>query len=115
MAEKDPLYRRIRDGILFDCYGTSLTEKQRMACEMILVQDLSLAEAAEALGVSRQGVHDLLSRAREHMENYERDFGVAGRRRQIAELARTIEDNRERIPQDIYAELKKILEKGAEK
>ena len=35
-----------------------------MACEMILMQDLSLSEAAEALGVSRQGVHDLITRAR---------------------------------------------------
>ena len=77
-----------------------------MACEMILMQDLSLSEAAEALGVSRQGVHDLITRAREHMEEYEKSFGLIARRQQMEQV---LEENRERLPEDFYATFKKIL------
>lgn len=106
MAEKDSLNQRVRDGLLLDNYGAQLTEKQRMACEMILMQDLSLSEAAEALGVSRQGVHDLITRAREHMEEYEKSFGLIARRQQMKQV---LEENRERLPEDFYATFKKIL------
>lgn len=106
MAEKDSLNQRVRDGLLLDKYGAQLTEKQRMACEMILMQDLSLSEAAETLGVSRQGVHDLITRAREHMEEYEKSFGLIARRQQMEQV---LEENRERLPEDFYATFKKIL------
>ena len=106
MAEKDSLNQRVRDGLLLDNYGAQLTEKQRMACEMILMQYLSLSEAAETLGVSRQGVHDLITRAREHMEEYEKSFGLIARRQQMEQV---LEENRERLPEDFYATFKKIL------
>ena len=106
MAEKDSLNQRVRDGLLLDNYGAQLTEKQRMACEMILMQDLSLSEAAETLGVSRQGVHDLITRAREPMEEYEKSFGLIARRQQMEQV---LEENRERLPEDFYATFKKIL------
>ena len=106
MAEKYSLNQRVRDGLLLDNYGAQLTEKQRMACEMILMQDLSLSEAAETLGVSRQGVHDLITRAREHMEEYEKSFGLIARRQQMEQV---LEENRERLPEDFYATFKKIL------
>ncbi|MCC8057054.1 sigma factor-like helix-turn-helix DNA-binding protein [Cloacibacillus sp.] len=106
MAEKDSLNQRVRDGLLLDNYGLQLTEKQRMACEMILMQDFSLSEAAETLGVSRQGVHDLITRAREHMEEYEKSFGLIARRQQMEQV---LEENRERLPEDFYVTFKKIL------
>jgi len=106
VAEKDSLNQRVRDGLLLDNYGLQLTEKQRMACEMILMQDFSLSEAAETLGVSRQGVHDLITRAREHMEEYEKSFGLIARRQQMEQV---LEENRERLPEDFYVTFKKIL------
>ena len=54
MQDTDPLFQRIRDGRLLDLYGSLITEKQRLACEMVLLGDFSLAEAAESLKVSRQ-------------------------------------------------------------
>ena len=110
MAEKDSLDQRIRDGLLLDNYGALLTGKQRMACAMILLQDLSLSEAAETLGVSRQGVHDLITRAREHMEGYESSFGLIARRQQTDKMEQMLEENRERLPEDFYTTFKKILE-----
>ena len=48
--------------LLFDYYGGMLTEKQRDCFDMRYNQDLSLGEIGQVLGVSRQGVHDNLSR-----------------------------------------------------
>lgn len=57
--------------LLFDFYGDLLTERQRLCFDMRYNQDLSLGEIAEELGVSRQGVHDNLSRAEALMRNME--------------------------------------------
>lgn len=110
MAEKGSLNQRVRDVLLFDNYGQSLTEKQRMACEMILMQDFSFAEAASELGVSRQGVYDLLARAREHMEECEAAFGLVALRGRLEAMERELEENSSRLPQDFYKRFKELLE-----
>ena len=110
LAERDSLNQRVQDVLLFDNYGQRLTEKQRLACEMILMRDFSLAEAAEALGVSRQGVHDLVARAREHMEEYETSFGLVALRRRLEAMERELEENKSRLPEDFYINFKKLLE-----
>ncbi len=60
-------------------YGEMLTEKEREAAELYLDEDLSLAEIAEQLQVTRQGVHDTLNRAFLKLEEYERKLGLAER------------------------------------
>ena len=49
--------------LLYDYYGDLLTERQRMCFDLYHNQDFSLAEIAQELQVSRQGVYDNLSRA----------------------------------------------------
>ena len=65
--------------LLFDYYGDLLTERQRMCFDLRHNQDLSLAEIAEELSVSRQGVYDNLSRAEALLRNMEAKTGCAGR------------------------------------
>ncbi|WP_255376016.1 sigma factor-like helix-turn-helix DNA-binding protein [Cloacibacillus sp. An23] len=110
LAEKDSLNQRVRDVLLFDTYGQRLTEKQRMACDMILMRDFSLAEAAESLGVSRQGVHDLVARAREHMEDCESSFGLVSMRNRLEAMRRALDENKSRLPEDFYRDFMKLLE-----
>lgn len=76
---RDPLSRRIRLDALYDLYGPLLTERQRKAFEMHDQDDLSLSEIAESLGTSRQGVHDLVQRARERLEKIESLVEIAAR------------------------------------
>ena len=110
MSELNSLQQRIRDGLLLDAYGSLLTEKQRMACEMILVQDLSLSEAADVLGVSRQGVHDLLTRSREHMESIESALKLIEKESRLEKVKKTIEDYKAKVPDDFYNKLKNLLD-----
>lgn len=110
MPDTDSLGRRIRYGLLLDVYGPLITEKQRLACEMVLMQDLSLSEAAESLKVSRQGVHDLITRAKENMENAEKALGLLEKESIHEDIKSFIEQYKERLPEDFYKEMKKLLE-----
>lgn len=65
--------------LLFDYYGDLLTERQRLCFDMRHNQDLTLGEIAEELGISRQGVHDNLSRAEALLRNMEEKTGLVGR------------------------------------
>lgn len=65
--------------LLFDYYGDMLTERQRMCLDLRYNQDLSLAEIAEELGVSRQGVHDNIIRAEAHLQKMEQKTGCVRR------------------------------------
>ena len=65
--------------LLFDYYGELLTDRQRMCFDLRHNQDLSLAEIAEELNVSRQGVHDNLTRAEALLRNMEEKTGCVRR------------------------------------
>jgi predicted DNA-binding protein YlxM (UPF0122 family) len=65
--------------LLFDYYGDLLTDRQRMCFDLRHNQDLSLAEIAQELQVSRQGVYDNLSRAEALLRNMEEKTGCVRR------------------------------------
>ena len=76
--------------LLFDYYGDMLTERQRMCLDLRYNQDLSLAEIAEELGVSRQGVHDNIIRAEAHLQKMEAKTGCVRRYLQSRNAMQTI-------------------------
>ena len=57
--------------ILLDFYGELLTERQRQVATLCYGEDLSLAEAAEILSITRQGVRDSLCKAEQILQHYE--------------------------------------------
>ncbi len=61
----------VENTYLYDFYGELLTEHQRQIYESVIFDDLSLAEAAEDLNISRQGVHDIIKRCNSSLEAYE--------------------------------------------
>ena len=69
--------------LLLDYYGGLLTEKQRNAFDLYYNQDLSLAEIAEQEGISRQGVHDTISRTEATLLQMEQSIGCIARARSI--------------------------------
>lgn len=83
--------------LLYDYYGALLTERQQLCFEMRYHQDLSLGEIGEELGISRQGVHDNLSRTEAMLRKMEektgcvhRDLACRKAAKQILQLARSL-------------------------
>lgn len=76
--------------LLFDYYGDLLTDRQKMCFDLRHNQDLSLAEIAEELQVSRQGVHDNLCRAEAQLVNMEEKTGCVRRDMRCRDAAKTI-------------------------
>ena len=76
--------------LLFDYYGDLLTDRQKMCFDLRHNQDLSLAEIAQELNVSRQGVHDNLSRAEALLMNMEEKTGCVRRDLQCRKAVREI-------------------------
>ncbi len=60
---------------LWDLYSPLLTKTQREITDLYFNYDLSLAEIAEAKGVSRQSVSDCLTKCRRQLEDYEKKLG----------------------------------------
>ena len=78
--------------LLFDYYGELLTERQKMCFDLYHNQDLSLAEIAQELQVSRQGVYDNLSRAEATLRNMEEKTGCVRRKLLNRRALRTIQE-----------------------
>ena len=61
----------VEQGYLYDFYGGLLTERQQQVYESVVLEDYSLSEVAEDLGISRQGLHDMIKRCNHTLEEYE--------------------------------------------
>ena len=80
--------------LLLDFYGGLLTEKQAFALDGYYNQDLSLAELAEDMGISRQGVRAFLSQGEKHLREFETKLGLAAR---FGEVSRGLAEMKEVI------------------
>ena len=61
----------VEQTLLYDFQGELLTERQQQVYESGVLEDYSLSEVAEDLGISRQGVHDMIKRCNHTLEEYE--------------------------------------------
>lgn len=79
----DEVSRKVELAWLMAFYGGMLTDKQREVLTLHCEEDMSLAEIAQEAGVSRQGVHDMLTRAAQRLTDMEEKLGVAARFRRM--------------------------------
>lgn len=63
--------KKIEITMLYDFYSQLLTERQRDIIDLYYNQDLSLAEIAEELQISRQAVYDAIKRTEKILYDYE--------------------------------------------
>ena len=82
----------LKMALLFDYYGDLLTQRQRDCFDLRHNQDMSLAEIAEELQVSRQSIHDILTRTEAQLLNMEEKTGCVARdqkcRKAMVEISR---------------------------
>ena len=82
--------KNIEISLLFDFYGQLLSKKQHEAVSLYYNDDLSLSETAEVMGITRQGVRDLVKRSESELYEYENKLGLYERFRRVGEYAQSI-------------------------
>lgn len=107
MFEKD-----LKQGYLLDFYGDILTDRKKEVLDMYYNEDFSLAEIAEQIGISRQGVRDIIKKAEEELNFFEEKLGLAQKislLRSHSERLSAVIDNGN-YPEEIKKELSEIRE-----
>ncbi len=69
--------KNLNIGYLLDFYGDVLTDRKKEALDSYYNNDMSLAEIAEDMGISRQGVRDIIKKSEEELLFYEERLGLA--------------------------------------
>ena len=80
---KESMEKLIERGLLFDHYGGLLSEKNKRIYEAAAVDDMSLSEIAEEIGISRQAVSDTLNRTDSKLRRYEDELHLIEKNRRI--------------------------------
>ena len=83
--------------ILLDFYGSILSERQFEIMDYYYNDDLSLAEIASEVGISRQGVRDALKKAEGIITEIEEKLELADKFYQINDQINDIKKNLESI------------------
>jgi hypothetical protein len=102
----DPLEEKVLLNLLFDLYGSLLTEKQRQYFEYYYSDDYSLSEIADLLQVSRNAVFDQIKIVIGHLEKFEEKLGLLKQKQHRTRIAVEIT---KRYPED--TELASLVEK----
>lgn len=80
----------LKQALLYDFYGELLTRHQKRVYEDVVLNDCSFSEVAENLGISRQGVHDMIKRCNRLLAGYEEKLHLVEKfvslRRQVGEI-----------------------------
>ena len=86
------LEKSVEIGTLCAFYGGLLTDRQLSALRLHYEEDFSLGEIAEELGVSRQNVHELITRSVQKLRRYEQALGAAKRAEETARALRQAQE-----------------------
>ena len=81
----------IQTSLLYDFYGSLLTDRQREVMELYYGENLSLSEIAAEFSISRQGVHDALKNAERALHEYEQKLGLVEKFQQSREAIGAID------------------------
>ncbi len=104
---EDGIDRKVELAWLKAFYGPLLTDRQREVLTLHCEEDLSLGEIAQAVGVSRQAVHEMIARAAEKMTGMEARLGMAERFRR---MERGLQKCREALRSGRPAEAESLLD-----
>ncbi len=98
--------KSIEISLLFDFYGELLSEKKREAASLYFNEDLSLSEIAQHMGITRQGVSDLIRRSESELYGFEDKLKLYSRFEAINASAAIIRDLGGKIAESADGQIK---------
>ena len=101
------LEKSVEIGTLCAFYGGLLTGRQLEALRLHYEEDYTLGEIAEQMGVTRQNVHELITRSAQKLRRYEDALGLVAR---AEETARALRKAQTLLVQGSLNEANRILE-----
>ena len=98
-------------GYLLDFYGELLSERKRSVMDMYYNEDLSLAEIAAEVNISRQGVRDIIKKAEEELLFYENKLGLAERLKTVESCASELRElaSKHSLPEELSQRITELL------
>lgn len=97
---------------LLDFYGEVLNDRKRTVLEMYYNDDYSLSEIADEIGISRQGVRDIIKKSEDELIYLEEKLGLLKKfqaiQKRASALLSAVEDS------NITPEIKSMIREFAE-
>lgn len=104
--------KKLEMSLLLDFYGATLTDRKRDVMNFYYNEDFSLSEIADEVGITRQGVRELIKKSESELEELEKTLGLAKRFLALRELADSADEVLERhgVPTELYDSIKSLTE-----
>ena len=102
----------LKQALLYDFYGELLTGHQKRGYEDVVLNDYSFSEVAENLGISRQGVHDMIKRCNRLLAGYEEKLHLIDRflavKEKVERIDRLLDDYQEENAEELIQSIRRI-------
>lgn len=104
--------KNLRLASLLDFYGEVLSQRKQEVLSLYYNEDLSLAEIAEEIGISRQGVRDLIKKAEEELIFLEDKLGLQKKLYEALEQSDRIFElmNRENASEELTSQMRNLVQ-----
>ena len=104
--------KNLRLASLLDFYGEVLSERKQEVLSLYYNEDLSLAEIAEEIGISRQGVRDLIKKAEDELSFLEEKLGLQKKFNEALSQSDRLFDMmiKEQVSEEMTAELRGLVQ-----
>lgn len=113
-SSEDTLKDLVEASMLFDFYSDLLDEHKREIYGEYVMNDMSLSEISESVGISRQGVYDIIKRCTRQLREYEERLGLVKRFRELKADAEKLRNLSKQLSdlgnKEIAEELNKITD-----
>ena len=102
--------KNLNIGYLLDFYGEVLSERKRYVLDMYYNEDFSLSEISEEIGISRQGVRDLIKKAEEELCFFETKLGLSKKMTALEEEVNSllVLAEEQKAPKAVYERIEKL-------
>jgi len=90
------------ESLLFDFYGSLLTDKKQKVMRLYHEENMSLSEIAEDCGISRAAVYDSLKKAEKQLQDYENKLGMVAsyfeRLETVKSIRQDLQELKDKLP-----------------